>query len=103
MTKAIITRPDKNAMQSGVGKSKNWILKFKAEKPYFVDNLMGWVGMTDMPQEVILTFPSKEAAIEYANRQKIPYDVREPHARIKNIRAYADNFKFSQMQEKPPV
>ena len=101
MAKAIIYRPDKNAMQSGTAKMQEWIFKFKPEKPYFTDNLMGWVGMTDMPQEVQLYFSTKQAAIEYANRQRIPYDVVEPHRRTKNIRAYADNFKFNQMQEKP--
>ncbi len=100
MAKAMIYRPDKNAMQSGTAKMQDWILKFKPEKPYFVDNLMGWVGMTDMPQEVQLYFPSKEAAVEYAKRQKIPYDVSEPHKRVKNIRAYADNFKFDRVQDK---
>ena len=100
MAKAIISRPDKNAMQSGTAKMQEWAFKFKPEKPYFVDNLMGWVGMTDMPQEVHLHFPTKEAAIEYAQRQKIPYEVREPHARKLRLRAYADNFKFDRVQDK---
>lgn len=94
MAKALIYRPDKNAMQSGVAKMQEWILKFKPEKPYFVDNLMGWVGMTDMPQEIQLYFPSMEAAVEYANRQKIPYELRQPQPRKHRPRAYADNFKF---------
>lgn len=94
MAKAIISCPDKNAMQSGTAKMGRWILKFKPEKPYFVDNLMGWVGMTDMPQEVQLRFPTKEAAIEYATRQKIPYELSLPQGRSHRPRAYADNFKF---------
>lgn len=101
MAKAIIYRPDKNAMQSGMAKTHDWVLKFQPEKPYFVDNLMGWVGMSDMPQEVQLYFPTREAAVEYAKRQKIPYDVLEPHRRAHRIRAYADNFKFDRVQEKP--
>ena len=99
MTKAVIYRPDKNAMQSGTQKSKAWLLKFKPEKPYFVDNLMSWVGMTDMPQEVQLTFPSKEAAIAYAKAQNIPFDLLEPPVRKQRLKAYADNFKYDRMQD----
>lgn len=101
MARAIIYRPDRNAMQSGTAKSRSWILKFKPEKPYFVENLMGWVGMTDMPQEVQLYFPSRESAVEYAQKQQIPYDLIEPHMRRKNLRLYADNFKWDRVQEKP--
>lgn len=98
MAKAMIYRPEKTAMQSGRAKTRRWVLRFKPEKPYFVDNLMGWVGMTDMPQEVQLTFPTKEAAVEYAQKQHIPYDVVEPQERIVRRRAYADNFKFDRPQ-----
>jgi hypothetical protein len=94
MAKAMIYRPAKTAMQSGRAKTQNWILRFQPEEPYFVDNLMGWVGMTDMPQEIQLTFPTKEAAIEYATEQSIPFDIIEPHVRTYRPKAYADNFKF---------
>lgn len=94
MAKAMIYSPEKTAMQSGRAKTNGWVLRFKPEKPYFVDNLMGWVGMTDMLQEVQLNFPTKEAAIEYAKGQHIPYDVVDPQIRDIRPKAYADNFKF---------
>lgn len=97
MAKARIFRPDKTAMQSGKGKAQEWVLEFAPEKPYFVDNLMGWVGMTDMPQEVRLIFPTKQAAIAYAERQRIVYDVFEPKKRTLVRKAYADNFKFNKV------
>lgn len=97
MAKARIYCPDKSAMQSGKAKTQDWILEFAPEKPYFVDNLMGWVGMTDMPQEVCLRFPTKQAAIAYAERQRIPYDLFEPHKRSIVRKAYADNFKFNKV------
>lgn len=94
MAKAIIYQPDKSAMQAGKGTAKEWLLEFAQEKPYFVDNLMGWTGMTDMPQEIRLFFPTREAAIAYAERQKLPYDVFEPKTRKQVRKAYADNFKY---------
>ncbi len=97
MAKARIFRPDKNAMQSGRADMKHWILAFMPEKPYFVDNLMGWVGMTDMPQEVKLTFPTREAAEAYAKAQKINYEIILPKKRHQILKAYADNFKFDKL------
>lgn len=97
MAKARIYRPDKSAMQSGKQNMLKWVLEFAPEKPYFVDNLMGWVGMTDMPQEVRLRFPTKEAAIAYAERQRIAYEVFEPNKRRVARKAYADNFKYNRI------
>jgi hypothetical protein len=97
MAKARIYQPDKSAMQSGKGKSKDWVLEFAPEKPYFVDSLMGWTGMTDMPQEIRLRFPTKETAIAYAQRQKLPFEVFQPHSRSHVRKAYADNFKYGKI------
>lgn len=94
MTKARIYQPDKNAMQSGMAKTHRWKLEFVPEKPYFTDSLMGWTGMTDMPQEIHMHFPTREAAEAYAKRQNIPFEVFEPNARKQVRKAYADNFKF---------
>jgi len=94
ISKARIYQPDKNAMQSGLAKTQTWKFEFVQEKPYFSDSLMGWNGSTDMPQEIHLHFPTKEAAIAYAKRQQIPYEVFEPNKRSQIRKAYADNFKF---------
>lgn len=92
MTKARIYQPDKTAMQSGKAKD-SWLLEFAPEKPPFVDPLMGWTGMTDMKQEIKLSFPTQEAAVAYAKKQKIPYEVFSPPKRRPVKKAYADNFK----------
>jgi hypothetical protein len=99
MTKARIYQPDKTAMQSGKAGMQHWVLEYAPEKPYFVDNLMGWSGMSDMKQELDLrlTFPNQEEAVEYAKRQRIPYDVILPNKRRQSRKAYADNFKFSKV------
>ena len=84
-------------MQSGKAGTKQWILEFTPEKPYFVDNLMGWVGMTDMPQEVRLRFPTQAAAIAYAKSIGIAFETSTPNPRRAVPKAYADNFKFSKI------
>ena len=97
MPKARIYQPDKNAMQSGKAGMKDWVLEFTPEKPYFVDNLMGWVGMTDTPQEVQLRFPTQAEAIAYAKKLGIPYETSVLNPRRTKVKAYADNFKFNRV------
>lgn len=97
MIKARIYQPDKTAMQSGKAKTDAWLFEFVPEKSYFTDNLMGWTGMTDMPQEIRMFFPTSEAAVAYAKRQNIPYEVFKPNQRRKVRKSYADNFKFGKL------
>ena len=91
MKKAKIYIPAKTAMQSGRGKLKNWVLEFITKDPS-INPLMGWETSTDTLEEVILKFPSKEKAIEYAKKNNISYNVIEPKKREFVIKSYADNF-----------
>ena len=83
MKKAKIYIPTKTAMQSGRGKLKKWVLEFETKDPS-INPLMGWETSTDTLEEVILKFPSKEKAIEYAENNNISYTVIEPKKRICN-------------------
>jgi len=98
MSKAKIYQPAKNAMQSGMGKGKTWLLEFIPETPYFVEGLMGWSGMSETSRELRLKFPSKEAAIAYAEKNKLEFEVFEPNKRVERAKAYADNFSFNRVR-----
>ena len=91
MKKAKIYIPAKTAMQSGRGKLKNWVLEF-ITKDSSINPLMGWETSMDTLEEVILKFPSKEKAIEYAEKNNISYNVIEPNKKEFVIKSYADNF-----------
>ncbi len=91
MKKAKIYIPTKTAMQSGRGKLKKWILEFETKDPS-VNPLMGWETSTDTLEEVILKFPSKDKAIEYAKKNNISFKVVEPKKKEFVIKSYADNF-----------
>ena len=91
MKKAKIYIPAKTAMQSGRGKLKNWVLEFITKDPS-INPLMGWETSTDTLEEVVLKFPSKEKAIEYAEKNNISYNVIEPRKKEFVIKSYADNF-----------
>ena len=91
MKKAKIYIPSKTAMQSGRGKLKKWVLEFDTRDPS-INPLMGWESSTDTLGQVILQFPSKEKAIEYAKSNDISYTVIEPKKTKFVIKSYADNF-----------
>ena len=91
MKKAKIFIPTKNAMQSGLGKSDKWIIEFNT-KNTGTNPLMGWESSTDTLSELKLEFSTKELAIDYANKNKIDYEIVEPQKRKIIKKSYADNF-----------
>ena len=91
MKKAKIYVPSKTAMQSGRGKTKNWILEFFT-RDSSTNPLMGWEWSDDTMGEVILEFSSKEKAIDYAKQNNIDFKIIEPKKREFVIKSYADNF-----------
>ncbi len=91
MKKAIIYIPNKNPMQSGLGKRNKWILEFKTKDPT-KNPLMGWESSSDTLTELKLEFTTKELAINYAKKKKIEYEIIEPRKRKTIKKSYADNF-----------
>ncbi len=91
MKKARIYIPNKNPMQSGLGKTDKWILEFETNKPSN-NPLMGWESSDDTLSELKLEFSSKELAINYAKKKKIIFELIEPKKRKITKKSYADNF-----------
>ena len=91
MKKAIIYIPTKNSMQSGLGKSDKWLIRFETIDSG-LNPLMGWESSSDTLSELNLEFSTKELAIEYAKKNKIDYEIIEPQKRKTVKKSYADNF-----------
>jgi ETC complex I subunit conserved region len=91
---ARIYKPAKTAMQSGLAKTKGWVLDFEPETPRTVEPLMGWTSSGDMRQQVRLTFSSKEEAVAYCERHGIAYQVTETVPPVRHGMSYSDNFSF---------
>jgi len=94
--KVRIFKPAKTAMQSGVGKTKEWVLESEPA-PKFVDPLMGWTGSRDTMQQVQLSFETLDEAKAHAERNGWQYVVEMPHSRAIRPKAYADNFAFNRV------
>jgi len=91
MKKAKIYIPNKNPMQSGLGKIDKWILEFETKNPT-KNPLMGWESSSDTLSELKLEFSSKLSAINYAKKKKIDFEIIEPKKRKIIKKSYADNF-----------
>lgn len=91
---ARIFRPSPNAMQSGRGKSKDWVLVFEPASPREIEPLMGYTSSGDTQTQVRLSFATLEEAEAYARNNGIPYTVQPPHTPVPKRTSYSDNFRF---------
>lgn len=94
---ARIYKPSKTAMQSGRGRTDDWVLQHEPQAAREVEPLMGWTSSTDTLAQVKLSFATKQEAIAYAERNGIPYHVEEPPVRRLQKKSYADNFKYGRI------
>ena len=98
--RARIYRPARNAMQSGMARTKSWILDFAPSEARAQDPLMGWTGSGDTQSQVRLRFATQAEAEAYARANGIDYVVQAPKERAANIRAqgYGENFATNRKQ-----
>jgi hypothetical protein len=75
---ALILSPARSAMTSGPARKKGWVMMIPRQVGQEIDPLMGWTTDTDMACQVVLGFPTLEAAIGYAERLGLPYQVQLP-------------------------
>ncbi len=91
---ARIYQPARSTTQSGTAKSNQWVLEYVNQTGREVDPLMGWTSSSDTQAQVRLQFPTKQAALDYAQEHGIEAVVTEPQKRKPNIRpgGYGENF-----------
>ena len=95
--RARIYQKPKTSMQSGPA-GQDWVLDYAPAEKRRADPLMGWIGSADTQAQVHLIFASRDEAVAYAERERIPYSVELPHARKFKPKSYADNFKFGRAE-----
>jgi len=77
-----IYRPARSATQQGRGsRTQLWKAEFEVQDGFgrWTNPLMGWYSSGDPLSQTTLTFSSKEAAIQYAEKYGFQYVVYEPH------------------------
>ncbi|KSV63877.1 MULTISPECIES: NADH dehydrogenase ubiquinone Fe-S protein 4 [unclassified Rhizobium] len=78
---ARIFRPSRSVMTSARVSGRPWLLVFERQAPPVIDYLMGYTGGSDTLTQVELHFPTRDAAIAYAKRQKLNCTVVDDRSR----------------------
>ena len=93
---ARIYRQARGATQSGLGRTKTWMLEYERAVPREIEPLMGWTASSETSSQVKLSFDTKEEAIAFMERLGIDYKVDEPKPDApRRGLSYSDNFKTS--------
>ncbi len=92
--RARIFQPAKTAMSSGTARTRKWVLDFGRDTKRGIDPLMGWTSSDDTQAQVRMSFPTKEAALDYARDHGIDAVVTDSNRRQPNVRTrgYGENF-----------
>ena len=100
MTKRLVRIfvPPKSAMQSGRAGTHAWVAEFAPAEAQRLDPLTGLAGSGDTARQVHLRFPTKEAAIAWAEAQGHAWEVEEPKPVALKPKAYADNFRYGRAE-----
>lgn len=93
MTVARISELDRRTTQSGKAKAGKWLLEFERQEAQRPDPLTGWNGSGDTNPQVVIAFPTKEAAIAYCEKHCLDFHVVPAPPVSLKIQAYADNFR----------
>ncbi len=80
-------------MQSGRGRSQQWVLVFEQSARRDIDPLMGYTSSSDTRTQVRLSFDTLEEAEAFAQREGIAYSVQPAHERTVQRSSYPDNFR----------
>ena len=93
-----IYKPSKSSMQSGLGKTKQWLAEYISEKDKIKDTLMGWNSSLDTKEQIKIFFDTKEQAIERSIKNNQQFIVVEPKERKIKPKNYASNFDMNRKE-----
>lgn len=105
--KAIISKPVKNAMQSGragqsgraeqsgrAGKSDHWVMEIEPQTARKAESLMGWISSEDTTNQLKMNFETLEEAKDFAEKKGWDYNIIQPKKRKVPPKNFGDAFKL---------
>lgn len=92
MLARLYQRP-KSSMQSGRARTGQWLLEVERGEAQRPDPLTGWPGSGATETQVQLSFPTREAALAYAEGQGLTVEIVPLGPATLKLQAYADNFR----------
>ena len=94
---ARIYRPAKSANQSGMARTKQWLLVFEQDKPREIEPLMGWTAPATRGSSCASSSTRRRRRSPMREREGIAYRVEEPNEVKRRTHSYSDNFKFNRV------
>jgi hypothetical protein len=81
-------------MQSGMAKTKKWVIEFEPTSKREPEPLMGWTSSSDTRTQVSLKFDTPDDAVRFAVKNGWEYELLAEHVRNVKPRNYSDNFRY---------
>ena len=69
-----------SVMESGGRTPRKWLLELKPASPHWIEPLLRWTASDDPFARVRLIFATRSAAIDYAERHGLDYEIIDPPA-----------------------
>uniref|UniRef100_A0A914MEZ3 NADH dehydrogenase [ubiquinone] iron-sulfur protein 4, mitochondrial n=1 Tax=Meloidogyne incognita TaxID=6306 RepID=A0A914MEZ3_MELIC len=94
--RAVIYKPARNAMQSGWNNVTAWKIELD-NRERWEDQTIGWCSSGDPLSNInmALSFASKDDAINFCEKNRWAYEIREPEERKIVPKAYGSNFHWN--------
>ena len=89
-----IYKPSKTATQSGLARSRAWVLEFEPIFGRSTEPLMGWTSSSDTLQQVIIKLWTENEAIAFAENNGLTYRLSMPEVSSRKRKSYANNFQY---------
>ena len=79
-------------MQSGLKKTKSWVVEFQFDSSLKKDVLMGWNSSKNTNKQIKLLFSNLEDAESWCLRNNFSYDVEDQSLKAIKPKNYSSNF-----------
>ena len=79
-------------MQSGLKKTKYWVVEFQFDSSLKKDVLMGWNSSKNTNKQIKLLFSNLEDAKSWCLRNNFSYDVEDQSLKVIKPKNYSSNF-----------
>jgi len=79
-------------MQSGLNKTKKWLIETDFDHTLKKDVLMGWNSSSNTEKKINLSFDSLDDALKWCEKNQIQYKIVDQTKKVIKPKSYASNF-----------
>ena len=79
-------------MQSGLKKTKSWIVEFQFDSSLKKDVLMGWNSSKNTSKQIKLCFPKLDDAKSWCIKNDLSFEIEDQSLKAIKPKSYSSNF-----------